>query len=112
MTFSRRKWGYFLTLWSAKAFKVKLLWFKAGAACSMQKHFKRNELWLFIFGQGDMGIGAEPFNFHPENVYDMRQGDFVEVLKERWHCFRARRTTLILEIQTGECREDDIERVV
>lgn len=76
----------------------------------MQRHFNRDEMWLFLFGGGVMGVGLDYNNISPENVYDMSGGDFIEVLRGRWHKYIATKRTLVLEIQTGECREDDIER--
>ena len=102
MEFSRRKWGYYLTIWSAKYFKIKLLWFREGAACSMQKHFKRAETWLCLYGSGLMHVDGQ------EEA--MRHGEFSQVRVGAWHQYTADKNTLIIEIQTGECREDDIER--
>lgn len=111
MEFSKRKWGWYWTLYSAAHFKVKLLYFKSGKQCSMQKHFSRNELWCFLFGEGlfssqnyrgqsDEGIWTKP----------KKIGDFQFVDCEYWHQFTAHKPTLVLEIQTGYCIENDIER--
>ena len=108
MEFSKRKWGWYLTLWSARAFKVKLLWFRKGASCSMQRHFKRDELWCFLFGEGYLAISEDD---EPEGrMTRMKGGDCGVVPIAKWHRFLATKCTLVLEIQTGECREDDIER--
>lgn len=102
MEFSRRKWGYYLTLLSGKRFKVKLLYFRKGASCSMQRHFKRKELWLLIFGHGYLKVSGK--------AQTLRKGDYGLVPLKAWHQFKAKRSSLVLEIQTGYCREDDIER--
>lgn len=107
MEFSRRKWGWYLTLWSAKSFKVKLLWFRKGAFCSKQKHFKRDEVWCFLFGKGLF------YKLCPEGDsehLEVQTGASCRVPVLHWHTYTAEKTTLVLEIQTGECREDDIER--
>lgn len=107
MEFSRRKWGYYLTLISRDYFKVKLLYFKKGKSCSKQRHHERDELWCFLFGEGSFTISED---IKCATVFPVK-GDFIEVLMNRWHQFTAHKPTLVLEIQTGECREDDIERV-
>ena len=101
MEFSKRKWGYYLTVYSAKNFKIKLLYFKAGHSCSMQRHFKRSELWCFLFGRGLMMSDAR---------YVMKGGNALVVQKNQWHQFTAFDRSLVLEIQTGTCEESDIER--
>lgn len=104
MYLKKRSWGWYWTLWSAKYFKVKFLLFKRGHYCSMQRHKDRSELWLVIFGNGDM----EGDFFNPQ----FNKGDWHSVAPQSLHRFCAHKLSLILEIQYGvSCREDDIERV-
>ncbi len=56
----RKRWGWYKTLLERKHFKVKLLYFEKSKSCSMQRHKFRNELWLFIFGDGAMHYYHEP----------------------------------------------------
>lgn len=103
MEFSRRKWGWYLTVYSARYFKIKFLYFKKGGECSNQMHSTREETWLFLFGSGSFlsgqGIAAA-----------IAAGDAAYVPARAWHQYKALKPTLVLEIQTGICREDDIER--
>lgn len=88
-----KRWGWMLTLLKGKAFKVKILYFESGKSISHQRHQYRNELWLFIFGD--------------------RRGQFWEIPKRKWHVFKAKKPTLVLEIQYGDkCSERDIERAI
>lgn len=102
MEFSKRAWGWYLTFYAARMFKLKLLYFKSGFQCSFQRHFKRSETWCFLFGEGLMRI-----NEHSANV---RSGSSALVLEADWHQYRAKKPTLVLEVQTGICEESDIER--
>lgn len=107
MEFSRRKWGWYLTLIDRKYFKVKILRFRQHAFCSMQKHKLRDEMWLFLSGRGCLvqkEDGRQATHFPV-------MGDFIEVLRGHWHQFTAYRPTTVLEIQYGDkCDEGDIER--
>ena len=106
--FSKRTWGYYLSLISKRQFKVKLLYFKAGQSCSMQRHTNRKELWCFLTGCGTL--------FYQNNATKMNQlravtgGDVHEVDFLEWHQYGAFKNSLVLEIQTGTCEEGDIER--
>jgi len=102
MEFSKRKWGYYLTVYSARNFKIKFLYFKAGKACSMQRHLMRNEIWCYLFG-----LGAFRLN---DRSYPAKTGSCSMVSVGDWHQYRAKKPTLVLEIQTGICEESDIER--
>lgn len=98
-----RKWGFYLTLLSMKGFKIKLLFFRKGRACSLQRHSKRGELWLFLMGQGLMENNT--------SYEGLSKGGYEHVPLGNWHRFTAYKTTIVLEIQYGECRENDIERI-
>ena len=102
MEFSRRKWGQYLTLIAKRHFKVKLLYFKSGLSCSMQRHSHRRELWCFLFGYGIFSTDKD--------TLPVCTGDSVEADKLQWHQYKALSNTLVLEIQTGTCVESDIER--
>lgn len=97
----RRKWGWYLTLWSEKRFKIKFLFFKRDHCCSVQRHAERNELWLVLLGKG-----------YKHGSEFVGRGDWFNVTSDTWHSYFAEKPTIILEIQYGtNCREDDIERV-
>jgi len=106
----KRKWGYYLTLISREHFKVKLLWFRSGDNCSMQRHKYRNEVWCFLYGLGAMlrSVNGKSGSIEMKHVGG---GHCSDVPVDTWHQYRAYRNTLVLEIQYGEkCAEDDIER--
>lgn len=98
----KRPWGWHWTLYSATNFKIKLLYFKSNSSCSMQRHSKRIEIWCFLFGCGR-------FTLDRDNLIS-KNGSCWMVGYGEWHKYDAISPTLVLEIQTGLCREDDIER--
>lgn len=102
--FSRRKWGWYLTLIDRKHFKVKLLRFHSGKNCSYQYHSSRNELWLFLTGLGNF--------FHEGKRSWGEPGEFKIVQAGEKHKYFAIFSTFVLEIQYGDkCDESDIVRV-
>lgn len=107
MIFSRRKWGWYLTLLASKQFKVKLLYFRSGHALSMQKHNHRRELWLYLSGYGIMYLDQTK---HFGEIRHAGESSIID--RGQWHQFCAERRTLVLEVQFGGgCREGDIERI-
>jgi len=105
----RKRWGWMLTLLKGKHFKVKLLYFEQGGSISMQRHQHRRELWLFIFGTGTM-LRLDGRNNEIE-IKGKLDGGYLEVDHTMWHQYKAKKPTLVLEVQYGhKCSERDIER--
>jgi mannose-6-phosphate isomerase-like protein (cupin superfamily) len=101
----RRKWGWYLTLLDREHFKVKLLRFNMKAKLSNQYHLKRNELWLFLSGEG-LFLGGK------NGMATTKSGDYIHVPCKTNHEYSPFTKTLVLEIQYGEkCEEADIVRL-
>lgn len=100
-----RAWGSFDVLLDEQGVKVKKIVVKSGQRLSLQLHKKRKELWYVIDGFGTMQIANDQFN--------IESGDKVTINKYEVH--RVRNSGLIdlvlIEIQTGDCQEDDIIRL-
>jgi mannose-1-phosphate guanylyltransferase / mannose-6-phosphate isomerase len=101
-----KPWGFYITLLKGRYFKVKLLYFKKGGEISLQKHKRRDELWCFIYGEGTF----QNYIKHSKVSYEILKGHSHFVPENNWHHYKARKPTLVLEIQKGLCSEDDIER--
>lgn len=100
-----KRWGWMLTLFKGKQFKVKLLYFKKDGEISMQRHKYREELWLYIFGKGKMHHGT------PGLYENVKKGMKSIIPPNVWHLYRAEEPTLVLEIQYGDkCSDRDIKR--
>lgn len=84
-----RKWGWYKDLWRGKRFCLKLLAFAPMHELSIQRHFRRSELW--------MGI----------NCLEIKL-----IRPWTWHSFTNRTTHWLycLELQWGMPDENDIER--
>ncbi len=108
MEIVQRQWDRYYVLDSGKNYKVKKLIISPGKSLSMQRHFKRNELWQVVSGEGEFycsidgcseSIKVSPF-FH------------IKIESEEWHQVKNTgiEPLVIIEIQTGICEESDIER--
>jgi mannose-6-phosphate isomerase-like protein (cupin superfamily) len=104
MQLKKHKWGYGITLFDRKWFKIKLLRFRGSKSCSHQRHKDRSELWLFLSGEGIMtGNGGE--------TYGVAAGEYALIDAGTWHKYSAITPTWVLECQFGRiCSEEDIER--
>lgn len=100
-----RPWGSYQNLAEEAGFLVKLIEVLPGKRFSLQKHFKRSEYWTVVKGRGIAEVDGK--------TIQMETGVTVHVPRTATHRMQANANEplLILELQTGECREDDIERL-
>tara|TARA_Y100001938_G_scaffold137380_1_gene201453 strand:- start:25 stop:519 length:495 start_codon:yes stop_codon:yes gene_type:complete len=100
-----RDWGSFDILLDEEGIKVKKIVVKSGQRLSLQLHSKREEKWFIVEGFASVQVGTDEF--------DLEVGDSITIRKYEAH--RVRNAGLIdlvfIEIQTGNCQEDDIIRL-
>lgn len=108
---TERKWGYYRVLHEVgKGVKVKELTVEPNQSLSMQKHFKRNELWFVAEGT------ASVYTMHNGRRYLNRKfekNEYLRIFVEEWHQLVNEQSTplKVIEIQYGEdCVEEDIVR--
>jgi|TARA_E500000178_G_C16990961_1_gene740791 D-beta-D-heptose 7-phosphate kinase/D-beta-D-heptose 1-phosphate adenosyltransferase len=108
---TERDWGYWRVLDDkpAKGYKVKELVIYPGKSLSDQKHFKRSEVWSVLEGIVKMETEHEE---RKEIVYLEPHNRTYEIGIEVWHKASnpGSENAHILEIQWGDCYEEDIER--
>lgn len=94
-----KKWGFFDILYQTKNSKTKLLEVEPRETLSMQCHEKRSEHWIVIEGQGLL------------NGEELKEYTYID--KNEWHQLSNpnEETLRIIEIQIGECEENDIRRI-
>lgn len=110
--YEKRQWGSFYNLFQSKNIKVKELIIGPGKSMSIQRHEKRNEIWL-------ISDGACVVNFSKNDSKNLEEinlnkFDHFIVSINDWHQITNpyESTTHIIEIQYGEeCIEDDIVRL-
>lgn len=109
---TERDWGYWRVLdhKPEKGYKVKELVIYPGKSLSDQKHFKRSEEWIVLEGVVKMDTEWDgrknSVHLHPHERMP------YEIGKEVWHKASNPNgdNAHILEIQWGDCYEEDIER--
>tara|TARA_X000000950_G_scaffold59312_1_gene71938 strand:+ start:599 stop:1360 length:762 start_codon:yes stop_codon:yes gene_type:complete len=111
--FEEREWGHFFNLFQTKNIKVKELIIESGKEISLQRHFKRNEIWLVSEGSCFVSYAK---NNDPSKIEKIKLSkyDYHIVLIKDWHQISNpfKKPVHLIEIQYGdECIESDIERI-
>jgi len=109
--FEKRKWGKFFNLYQNEKIKLKELIIEPGKGMSMQKHFKREEVWFVSHGQCKVNFSNKSPTIY--QTLELRQDQTLTIRRGDWHqIFNPyEEECKIVEIQYGdETSEDDIER--
>ena len=111
---TNRIWGHYINLYKDHESKVKVkkLVLDPGQAISMQRHFKRSELWFVESGNGLIQTRENDRNV---DVVELRKHDYFRIEVNSWHKLtnnHEKDPLIIVEIQYGDyCDESDIERL-
>jgi mannose-1-phosphate guanylyltransferase len=107
-----KSWGYYAVLQHLNStVKVKELVCNPHSKLSMQRHFKRKELWFFAEGEGYINTLNNKQEIIELGKY--KPFDTVIIDYEQWHQLENRSNipVKIIEIQYGhDCIEEDIQR--
>lgn len=102
----QRPWGEFENLLDNTLCKVKQIIINPGQAPSYQYHYKREEYWILVQGEGELIL---------DNITTIvKKGDSIHVPKLSKHQIRniGNEDLIFIEIQLGEYfGEDDIVRL-
>jgi mannose-6-phosphate isomerase len=105
-----KPWGYYQVIEDQPSYKIKRLVILSGQAISLQRHHQREEGWIAVKGKGWITLGnASDALFS----YELKAGVPVGIKKGMIHRMRNNEAEelVIIEVQTGKCKEDDIERI-
>lgn len=107
-----RNWGHYTTYFENDTHNVKLkrLVLNTNQSISMQRHFKRNELWFVENGQGVVYTQKDGVK---QEVQQLGIDDTIKIGVGEWHQLKniGTQPLIIVEIQYGDlCVEEDIER--
>ena len=109
---TNRDWGYYRVLHECGIkTKVKELIVEPGKSLSMQKHFRRSELWFV--SEGVASLYTLDYNNEVIKEGTYVQFKTIHIPIGRWHQLanETNKPLKIIEIQYGnECIEEDIER--
>jgi cytidyltransferase-like protein len=107
-----RHWGYFRVLHEMPGCKVKELVVNPFKKLSLQRHFKRSELWYIAEGTARVVYQDRPsWKVTIDKV--LEKDDHFLINKGTWHRLvnETDHPLKVIEIQYGEeCTEEDIER--
>ncbi len=108
-----RPWGTYEDFYRDTQVVFKRLIIKPKQAISYQVHRLRDETWFIEQGEGSLktSIAGDPaLRFEVEPVL---AGQLVMISRDEYHQVRNIGTTdlVIWEMQSGECKEEDIERL-
>lgn len=101
-----RPWGHYINLYDGPDCKIKRIVVKPGQRLSYQYHFKREEYWQIISGNGVITINDTDIELAP--------GNHARITCEVRHRIRndGDEDLVFIEIQTGTYfGEDDIVRI-
>jgi len=99
-----KPWGWYKDLERTPHLVVKKIYVKPFAKFSLQKHYEREELWYIINGYGKLTLD--------DKFHTVGPGDSYKIKKEQIHRMEAYADGVtFVEVQSGECRENDIYRI-
>ena len=108
---TERDWGYWRVLDDnpEQGYKVKELVIYPGKSLSNQKHYHRSEQWMVL--EGIVKMHTE-YNGMENTIHLEKHNRPYEIDKEVWHepSNPTNKNCHILEVQWGDCYEEDIER--
>lgn len=99
-------WGRWQVILSRDEYKVKEITVNPGQKLSYQKHFKRQEHWVAVHGEGTVILEGQEYTLKP--------GDAIDIPTEQSHraANRTNEPFIFIEIQRGTYfGEDDIVRL-
>jgi len=107
-----RTWGEYEVLEQGQKWRAKILRINPGRALSLQRHFKREERWIVVQGEGKVWVNEV---FLHKKLKPLRVGSVVEIAKKEYHWLHNTSSSeqlIIIEAWLGEeLSESDIERV-
>ena len=103
--YEQRDWGSFDILVDEQGYKVKKITVNPNQRLSLQLHTGRDEYWTIVKGVGWMHVAGKE--------YDVEVGDVVQIPKYQTHRIENNLTEdlVFIEVQLGDCKEDDIIRI-
>jgi mannose-1-phosphate guanylyltransferase/mannose-6-phosphate isomerase len=101
-----RNWGSWTSLLRGDHYEIIRLEINPGAKTSFQRHQFRHEHWVVLAGSAQVRLNDE--------LHELGMNEMIDIPAGATHDVANTHDTplLVLEIQTGELRHDDIERIM
>jgi len=105
MTIKReRPWGWYKTICRGDNYAVKKIWVAPDQRLSLQYHNLRAEHWTVVKGSGVVTQGTLERACKPGDTFDIG-------IEQTHRLAGGPDGVLIIEVQRGTCKEDDIIRL-
>lgn len=110
-----KPWGKFLDIAREKEYVLKIITVNPNEELSLQYHNNRSEFWVVLSGKGKLKL--QQFNYHNEESYyitlNLSEGSTYHIKKGQHHQLinSSNEELKVLELQYGECSEEDIIRI-
>lgn len=103
--FEERPWGNFSVILDEENVKIKRIVVKPKQSLSLQLHKHREEFWVVMSGRGMLTLGLDHI--------PVEEGQPIHIRHLELHSINnyADEDLVIIEIQKGICKEDDIIRL-
>lgn len=100
-----KPWGSYTDVIRTPTHVVKYITVLPGHSLSFQKHKMREEFWFIVSGTALVQLGGL--------ITEMAPGTTVQIYKHERHRLSNKGTenVVVLEMQFGQCDENDIERL-
>lgn len=100
-----RPWGWWNQYLAEPGYSVKRLVLYPGKQFSMQRHHLRDEHWVVVSGQGVATLEGRETSLVPGGTFFIPRTAVHRLLNV------GSTDLVVIEVQMGVCREDDIERL-
>ena len=102
---AKRPWGSLELLCAGRDHVVARLHVRAMQRTSLQRHRHRAESWVVVSGRGYFWYGSRR--------HGVTVGDVMHIPRGQIHRIEAHQDTdlVLVEVQTGDCREEDVQRL-
>ena len=103
--FEKRPWGSFNVIMDKESVKIKELVINPKSKISLQLHRMREEFWVVLSGKGILTLGLDEI--------PVEEGQPIHIRKYEMHSINnyTDEDLVIIEVQKGVCKEDDIIRI-
>lgn len=105
MNYDERPWGRWDILDEGQDFAVKRLTVRPGHRLSLQFHHLRSENWVVAKGEARATLSNK--------IINLKEGEHIFIPKEAVHRLENKGTSdlIVIEVQNGECSENDLVRI-
>lgn len=100
-----RPWGLYVDWYRTPDATMKCIVVKPGARMSLQRHHERSEIWRVVSGRGEDQGTEPPVPLEPGVTHTIDRGALHRMANT------GTEPLVVVELQRGRCREDDIERL-